>query len=415
MTEEDLSQISTSVRSVLFASFVAFLAVGCSQGDSRSSDVLNLAERELATGDSDVLGAEVQQSSGTTIAPVGEAGVSSKSQGEEKSKSEVETESADANGQTQTADSGHTGQHEAHGDNLRGGWVRVGEERATFPSSQVRTVHHLFDPFAPKAPQDWGASRIGFVVHCEPVKVATIDPIVNPGQSESGHEHEFFGNPNVNPNSTTQSLADTPADQIECTDVNDKSAYWTPTVFQNGNRVAASHFKAYYKSPTPDTVPIPFGLRMIAGNPAATRNQDSQVGWWQAGGNTTQNRNSMISRGGSNLLTLRVNFPQCWDGVHLDSPDHQSHMAYANGRSCPESHPVKIPQVVTFTDYKVAGGQGFELSSGPWYTFHQDFWNAWSPEHFEDLHQECNLAELNCRARRSPALVPAGQVPKNIG
>ena len=30
-------------------------------------------------------------------------------------------------------------------------------------------------------------------------------------------------------------------------------------------------------------------------------------------------------------------FPQCWDGVNLDAPDHKSHMAYgwgqgANGR-----------------------------------------------------------------------------------
>ena len=51
-----------------------------------------------------------------------------------------------------------------------------------------------------------------------------------------------------------------------------------------------------------------------------------------------------------------ITFPTCWDGKNTDSPDHMSHVAYptpgagdsgvgASG-SCPESHPVKIPQVM---------------------------------------------------------------------
>ncbi len=27
-------------------------------------------------------------------------------------------------------------------------------------------------------------------------------------------------------------------------------------------------------------------------------------------------------------LEIRVNFPMCWDGVNLDTPDHKSHVAY---------------------------------------------------------------------------------------
>jgi hypothetical protein len=50
-----------------------------------------------------------------------------------------------------------------------------------------------------------------------------------------------------------------------------------------------------------------------------------------------------------------ITFPTCWDGVNLDSPDHKSHLAYALGSTpydvgptgtCPESHPVVIPQVM---------------------------------------------------------------------
>lgn len=44
----------------------------------------------------------------------------------------------------------------------------------------------------------------------------------------------------------------------------------------------------------------------------------------------------------------------CWDGVNLDSPNHQDHVAYGTGGfggadgggNCPSSHPVKIPQLM---------------------------------------------------------------------
>jgi hypothetical protein len=43
---------------------------------------------------------------------------------------------------------------------------------------------------------------------------------------------------------------------------------------------------------------------------------------------------------------------RCWDGVNLDSPDHQSHMfntikqdGFVNSGPCPASHPVMMPQL----------------------------------------------------------------------
>jgi len=48
-----------------------------------------------------------------------------------------------------------------------------------------------------------------------------------------------------------------------------------------------------------------------------------------------------------------ITFPTCWDGIHTDTPDHMAHVAYARGGSfdantgsCPESHPVKLPQLM---------------------------------------------------------------------
>jgi len=50
-------------------------------------------------------------------------------------------------------------------------------------------------------------------------------------------------------------------------------------------------------------------------------------------------------------IRVTVIFPSCWDGKSLDSPDHQSHVAYQSGAAlagdkCPASHPVRIPQVM---------------------------------------------------------------------
>lgn len=50
-------------------------------------------------------------------------------------------------------------------------------------------------------------------------------------------------------------------------------------------------------------------------------------------------------------IRATIIFPSCWDGKNLDSPDHQSHMAYSPGGSalagaaCPSTHPIRVPQV----------------------------------------------------------------------
>lgn len=52
------------------------------------------------------------------------------------------------------------------------------------------------------------------------------------------------------------------------------------------------------------------------------------------------------------LIHIAYSITRCWDGVNLDSPDHQSHVAYGNqggaagGGACPSTHPVKLPQIM---------------------------------------------------------------------
>jgi Domain of unknown function (DUF1996) len=48
-------------------------------------------------------------------------------------------------------------------------------------------------------------------------------------------------------------------------------------------------------------------------------------------------------------------FPTCWDGVNLDSDNHQDHVSYPesgtfeSGGPCPATHPVKVPQLMLET------------------------------------------------------------------
>ena len=306
------------------------------------------------------------------------------------------------------ADEGH-GDHVRHAD---GEWILAADDRSSYADDRTPTKYSFFD-WRNETRPGWGPSRIGFLVECQSVGLAQIDPIVAPGSARSDHLHEFFGNPDVTPDTSTLSLTRTDRGDIACSDVNDKSAYWSPVVYQDGEVIRATTFRAYYKSPTPDVTPMPLGLRVVAGDAAATSNQPSQVGFWEVNGRkevTTADSDNMIERPpGANNVQLRVNFPQCWDGMHLDSPDHQSHMTYAVSGTCPASHPVRIPQLVTFTQYDAVGGAGFELSSGPWFTFHQDFWNAWAPDQMSELTSRCIAAELMCRIRTTQRLIDLGQ------
>ena len=66
----------------------------------------------------------------------------------------------------------------------------------------------------------------------------------------------------------------------------------------------------------------------------------------------------------------QVYFPSCWDGVNLDSPDHQSHMAYPlgghpDGGQCPDDHPV--PMISIFYEFI------FDTGDFAWYGSEQPF------------------------------------------
>jgi hypothetical protein len=234
------------------------------------------------------------------------------------------------------------------------------------------------------------------------------DPIVRPGLPGESHSHDFFGNVSTNAFSTLDSLR---AAATACERPQDTAAYWVPTLFQGTDVVTPTHAAIYYttRGKDPDTiVAFPPGLKVVAGDAHASAPQDGEITNWHCatsflpGGPSGDDVPHCTP--GSDLV-LTINFPDCWDGSRVDSPDHASHLAYSRrvawrGRACPESHPVAVPALQMNVHYRTRGGPDVQLASGPSHTAHADFLNAWDQDALETLVRRCLRGGAVCLGRR---------------
>ncbi|RIK27976.1 MAG: hypothetical protein DCC55_39075 [Chloroflexi bacterium] len=126
--------------------------------------------------------------------------------------------------------------------------------------------------------------------------------------------------------------------------------------------------------------------------------------WSCLGAPDSSTSDFIVCPAGSRLESL-LNFPDCWDGANLDSADHQSRMAYSAGGVCPASHPVPVPRLQFKLRYATRGEAGMTLASGPGYTAHGDFFNAWEPAALANrLHCLYNL--VKCGPEGFPEVEP---------
>src|SRR5678815_3291530 len=118
------------------------------------------------------------------------------------------------------------------------------------------------------------------------------------------------------------------------------------------------YYKTGYNGVKPaDIRPLPQGLRMIAGD-----SKNSAPYQWggpahftclDASGTGPQTQNIPVTCATGNWIWASVMFPQCWDGINLDSPDHKSHMSSPVSGSCPATHPVAVPEITVNVAYPV--------------------------------------------------------------
>jgi hypothetical protein len=240
-----------------------------------------------------------------------------------------------------------------------------------------------------------------FLFTCDFSHRAKDDPIVHPGHAGMAHRHDFFANRSTSADSTYESLR---AADTTCVFDEDTAAYWVPTLYKNGKALEPAGAVLYYRSShDPESVKaFPRDLRMIAGDSTATSPQPTNVTAWQC----AIGKNDKVQVPPRDLglndrlqepprecpygtrLDLLFTFPNCWDGQNLDSPDHQSHMAYSRGE-CPSTHPVRTPQILLHIVYPTSRGAGITFSSGSRYTAHADFINSWKQRALVKLVREC--------------------------
>lgn len=267
-----------------------------------------------------------------------------------------------------------------------------------------------------------------FRTHCIESHEGYDDPLISPGAPGQSHHHIFFGNPTVDAYTSIDSLKFANATTCDGIDLN-KSAYWVPALYSEfGERIRyidpLFYYKTGYHVPAEEVVPMPEGLRMIAGTPSARSSQDLEVTKFRCESWTAPE--PQFSAGDpldhialipdceeGDIVEMRLVFPQCWDGENLTSVDHKSHMAYpipaqapnVGTGYCPETHPVAIPEISYNFSVRVTEDTGspqewrFSPNSGDvpaGATFHGDWMNGWDTDTMETIVGNCLNEAREC-------------------
>lgn len=271
------------------------------------------------------------------------------------------------------------------------------------------------------APDSDGAFR----TTCATSHMGFDDPIVYPGQTGRSHLHTFFGNTGTNAGSTPDSIRNTGNSTCRGGIAN-RSSYWVPSFVdtKDGTPLMPDGINVYYKNGAFDgslVKPLPEGLRMIAGNPSATvaRGDDTFAYRFKCiGGPNDEN-----DKYGSEIPNCDVGaqvwqeifFPQCWDGVNLDSPDHKSHMSYLVqdqsppfAKHCPSTHPVILPEIGFNVMYTVTekdaplrwrlSSDNYDRSKPGGYSSHGDWFNGWKSDISDTFVNKCIRAKKDCHS-----------------
>lgn len=160
-----------------------------------------------------------------------------------------------------------------------------------------------------------------------------------------------------------------------CTFKEDFSNYWTAVLYfkqSNGTFKRVPQLPGqllgnpnggmtvyYIQPPSGSVTAFKKGFRMIVGDPMVrTMNSsnpealsmnfrclDANGGNGGVSGDPGTDSNTLASKPCASGIRSQINFPTCWDGVNLDSPNHKSHVAYPVNGACPGTHPVQIPQI----------------------------------------------------------------------
>lgn len=251
-------------------------------------------------------------------------------------------------------------------------------------------------------PNDVGAFR----TECAYSHMNYDDPLVYPGQSGRAHLHTFFGNSSINAFSDLSNLRNVGNSTCRGGTLN-RSAYWIPTLMSaNNTPLVPTYVQFYYKSgyqgvPAHIIQPHPQGLRILAGYD----DRPETNGQWGCLDNYRPYTDTIQNCPDGDKVLMIVTFPQCWDGVRLDSPNHRDHMAYSRGSAgCPTSHPIPLVQITFNIGWDVRDAAGARLSSdimlgtAPGVSAHADWVDGWDHNLVKQWVDACINSYGDCKS-----------------
>lgn len=241
--------------------------------------------------------------------------------------------------------------------------------------------------------------------------------MVTPGKRNGAqHIHDYVGNLSTNAFSDDRTLH---AAGTTC-DRNNQSTFFWPVLrdirFQDGDVFAdgggkdgnfgrilrpASAELRFLGSATGKVISMPDNLMIITGDAKARTNgkKNANAKWSCTGFTNRITDKYPLCPEGSRLMRI-LDFPSCWDGRHLDSKDHRSHVIFPreNGR-CKRGFRA-IPQLRVTLTYDRPHGRDFAVDTFPDQrhdprTDHSDFENIASREVL-DLAADCINSGRDC-------------------
>jgi hypothetical protein len=291
---------------------------------------------------------------------------------------------------------------------------------------------------------------------CAHTTLATDDPTVYPGQPGKSHLHDETGvhgwNASSNYGNLRQSgggsecnnVAGFDQNQAESSWAANRTPYWQPALLDGkGNAIQADFIVVYYKR-RPSTDPIvsdpnnpqyqgkavslPNGIKYIFGafpeDPAKT--PDTQVMYLCTGGASGAiyegsptnpisfaEAISCAKSHSDGTFEVRMDGPDCWDGVNLDSADHRSHLAYGSYgswgyRKCDAQHPYVIPQYTYAASWTILPTDNGDIhfasdemdnTKPRGWSFHVDYGPAaWDPTVLAAWTNNCIEKLLSCNS-----------------
>ncbi len=236
-----------------------------------------------------------------------------------------------------------------------------------------------------------------FSVTCNFDHQAHDDPIVYHGIPGAAHLHQFFGATPVTASTTPNQLTGM---ATTCLNPGDHAAYWAPALVLRSSPTDATAFKpksifAYYQTSGGSPArAFPAGLVMVAD---ASADPSGKSGF----SCSDQGPFAPLPYDCPDKTVGHLHFPDCWDGVNLDSPNHRSHMSYSQGGKCDPGHPVLLVQLRIHVQYVgLRNGSQYQLAlnnDGTSPAWHADFEMGWEPGVLERIMSQCINAGDMCK------------------